>query len=120
MMQLFNSKEREESEWATLVKAADERFYLKSIQQPKGSNMSFMEIGWIQSKSPIDESFDSRIMNVSNRVLEEADGMPNGTNGVLEEANGAPNGTNVISEEVHEAPNGTNEASVGTGDNPTL
>jgi hypothetical protein len=120
MMQLFNSKEREESEWATLVKAADERFYLKSIQQPKGSNMSFMEIGWIQSNSPIDESFDSRITNVSNGVLEEADGVPNGSNGVLEEVKGAPNGTNAILEEVHEVPNGTNGAFGGTGDNLTL
>jgi hypothetical protein len=105
MMQLFNSKEREESEWATLVKAADERFYLKSIQQPKGSNMSFMEIGWIQSNSPVDESFDSRIMN--------------GSNGVLKEAAEAPNGTNPILEEVHEVPNETNGAFGGTGDNLT-
>jgi hypothetical protein len=46
MMQMFNSKEREESEWETLVKISDERFYLKNIQQPGGSTMSFIEIGW--------------------------------------------------------------------------
>lgn len=44
---VFNSRERTFSEWKALFIEADVRFVFKSVQKPKGSILSLMEIEWM-------------------------------------------------------------------------
>ena len=46
MLELFNSKERDVDDWATLLRQADERFSLVDIKRPSRSKLSFIEIIW--------------------------------------------------------------------------
>ncbi|KAL9592948.1 MAG: hypothetical protein Q9219_007705 [cf. Caloplaca sp. 3 TL-2023] len=46
MFEVFNSKEREADEWASLFKAADDRFQFIGIKRPDGSKLSFIEARW--------------------------------------------------------------------------
>lgn len=43
---VFNARERTLSEWKALFIEADARFVLKSVNRPKGSILSLMEIEW--------------------------------------------------------------------------
>ena len=46
MLEMFNSKERDADEWASLLRQADERFKLVDIKRPFRSKLSFIEIVW--------------------------------------------------------------------------
>jgi hypothetical protein len=43
---VFNARERTFSEWKALFIEADARFILKSVNQPKGSTLSLIEVEW--------------------------------------------------------------------------
>ncbi|KAI0148064.1 sterigmatocystin 8-O-methyltransferase [Hypoxylon sp. NC0597] len=43
---IFNARERTFSEWKALFTEADARFILKTVNRPKGSTLSLMEIEW--------------------------------------------------------------------------
>ncbi|KAI0023442.1 sterigmatocystin 8-O-methyltransferase [Xylariomycetidae sp. FL0641] len=47
MAAVFNARERTLSEWRTLFSEADARFILKSVNKPRGSTLSLMEVEWI-------------------------------------------------------------------------
>ena len=51
MLELFNSKEREEDDWVALLESAHSSFRLLGITQPPGSNLSFIEVVWEGSSS---------------------------------------------------------------------
>lgn len=46
MAAVFNARERTLSEWKALFIEADDRFVLRSVNRPKGSILSLMEIEW--------------------------------------------------------------------------
>ncbi|KAK7744120.1 hypothetical protein SLS53_003641 [Cytospora paraplurivora] len=46
MMAVFNSKERSEVEWRSLISRADSRFHFESIVQLKPSPLAVMELSW--------------------------------------------------------------------------
>ena len=46
MLGFQNSLERTRKNWEDLIKAADERFELKSVKTPKGSRLSVIEVTW--------------------------------------------------------------------------
>lgn len=46
MMELYNGKERDRDDWVELIEHADRHFVLRSIQQPAGSFLSFIDIVW--------------------------------------------------------------------------
>lgn len=46
MASIFNAKERTVAEWRELLAAADPRFALKNVTEPKGSALAILEIVW--------------------------------------------------------------------------
>ncbi|KAI1198510.1 putative O-methyltransferase [Nemania serpens] len=46
MLEIGNAKERNLSEWNQLLSQADDRFQLKGVTQPPGSNLAILEIEW--------------------------------------------------------------------------
>ena len=44
MLELFDSKDRDADEWASLLRQADEGFKLVDIKRPSRSKLSFIEI----------------------------------------------------------------------------
>lgn len=46
MLELNNSKEREETDWIRLFDLADERFEIVNFKQPMGSKLAFVEVKW--------------------------------------------------------------------------
>lgn len=46
MLALFNSREREKSDWEGLFREADERFTDINIWTPEGSALSIIEATW--------------------------------------------------------------------------
>jgi hypothetical protein len=42
----FNAKERTVDDWAKLLKAADERFVIKEVTQPEGSQLQIIDVQW--------------------------------------------------------------------------
>jgi hypothetical protein len=43
---MLNAKERDASEWASLIQTADPSFKLKSIGMPAGAKLAVIEIIW--------------------------------------------------------------------------
>ena len=50
MLSLFNSRERDVSEWQQLLKASDEQLVVESIDHPAGSNYSLI----VARKGPLE------------------------------------------------------------------
>lgn len=46
MLGFQNSLERTRKNWEDLIKAADGRFELMSVKQPKGSFLAIIEVTW--------------------------------------------------------------------------
>ncbi|KAH5652259.1 hypothetical protein HBI51_076110 [Parastagonospora nodorum] len=46
MKACFNAKERSVEDWTNLLKAADERFAIRNVTQPKGSQLQIIEVQW--------------------------------------------------------------------------
>lgn len=46
MLELTNSKEREEQDWKKLFKDADTNFEFIGIKRPEDSKLSFIEVKW--------------------------------------------------------------------------
>ncbi|KAL5115576.1 hypothetical protein ACEQ8H_006552 [Pleosporales sp. CAS-2024a] len=46
MKACFNAKERSVEDWTKLLKAADERFVIKDVVQPKGSQLHIIDVQW--------------------------------------------------------------------------
>jgi predicted O-methyltransferase YrrM len=42
----FNAKERSAEDWTKMLKAADERFMIKDVIQPKGSQLQIIDVQW--------------------------------------------------------------------------
>ena len=42
----FNAKEPNVDDWAKILKAADERFTIKEVMQPKGSQLQIIDVQW--------------------------------------------------------------------------
>ena len=46
MKTIANAQERNQDDWVSLFKRADERFQFVSVTQPEGSHLSLMEFRW--------------------------------------------------------------------------
>ena len=46
MMEYHNAKERDMTDWMTLLEKADPRFYIVDVKRPNGSILSIIEVGW--------------------------------------------------------------------------
>ena len=46
LLGLYNAKERDASDWASLLQDADPRFKLLAIKQPSGSRLAIIDVIW--------------------------------------------------------------------------
>ena len=77
MLELFNSKERDEDNWITLLQEADSRFRLIGIKQPPSSNLSFIEVVWKGTEASIEASaFEGCLPENSESALRDGVSKP--------------------------------------------
>ena len=48
MLEILNGKERVLDDWEGMIRAADERLSLEAVNQPYGSHLSALQIGWTE------------------------------------------------------------------------
>lgn len=49
MLELHNGKERDLGDWEGVIREADERLSLETVNKEYGSHLSILQIGWIEN-----------------------------------------------------------------------